>query len=379
MYSKQNPFKAKILSKQLLVKDGSSKQTYHLSLDINGSELKYKPGDSIAIFPQNNPLLVQHILKRLSATGDEIITDKRTGKQITVEKFLTYHANLSRVTSSFLKVIFENENLLENKNKLNDLFQKENKEKLLKYLAQNHPIDVLEEYDVRDLTLQDVCAQFSPLLPRFYSISSAQSVHPDEIHLTVALYTFTHNGEQKFGVASHFLCNIASENETCIPMYIHPTQTFTLPEDDQTPIIMVGPGTGIAPFRAFLQERLNSNTNTKNWLFFGERNKNSDFFYGDYFSDLEKQGKLKLSLAFSRDQEEKIYVQHKMIEESKEIWNWLESGAYFYVCGDAEKMAKDVENALLQIAKQEGNLTDEEAKQYLKSLRSQKRYRTDVY
>jgi sulfite reductase (NADPH) flavoprotein alpha-component len=142
---------------------------------------------------------------------------------------------------------------------------------------------------------------------------------------------------------------------------------------------MVGPGTGIAPFRAFLQERLNSNTNTKNWLFFGERNKNSDFFYGDYFSDLEKQGKLKLSLAFSRDQEEKIYVQHKMIEESKEIWNWLESGAYFYVCGDAEKMAKDVENALLQIAKQEGNLTDEEARQYLKSLRSQKRYRTDVY
>jgi len=221
MYSKQNPFKAKISSKQLLVKDGSSKQTYHLALDITGSDLKYKPGDSIAIFPKNNPLLVEHLLKVLNASGDEIITDKRSGLETTIGNFLTYNANLSRLTSSFLKVIFENEDLQENKAKLDTLFQKENKDKLMEYLARHQPADVLEEYNIKNIPLQEVCSQFSPLLPRFYSISSAQKAHPNEIHLTVALYTFSHNGEQKFGVASHFLCNLAAENHTDIPLDIH--------------------------------------------------------------------------------------------------------------------------------------------------------------
>jgi sulfite reductase (NADPH) flavoprotein alpha-component len=378
-YSKQDPFHAKISKKEILTKDGSSKHTYHIEIDISNSGITYKPGDSIGIFPENDPILVDHLLQALNARGDEIVIDSRTGKNYSVKDFLRFKANLSRLTSSFLKIIFQNEKQSGNKDKLNYLLQKENKEHLMTFLSENDPLDVLKEFRCTELPLQDICNQFGPLLPRFYSISSSQRSHPDHIHLTVALYTFTHSGEQRFGVASHFLCNLAHQEQTLIPLYVHPSHNFFLPDDPNASIIMVGPGTGVAPFRAFLQERIASGASGKNWLFFGERNKDSDYFYGEYFEALAASDQLKVSLAFSRDQEEKVYVQHKMLENGPELWRWLQDGAYFFICGDAQKMAKDVEQTLLQIAMKEGLLSEEEARGYLKTLKADKRYRADVY
>ena len=192
-------------------------------------------------------------------------------------------------------------------------------------------------------------------------------------------FTFTHQGEQRFGVGSHFLCNLATVNATEVPIYVQPAHYFALPPDDTTPMIMVGPGTGVAPYRAFMQERLVKGAQGKNWLFFGERNRKTDYFYEEDWSQWTAQGKLKIDLAFSRDQPEKIYVQHKMYENAKEIWAWLEEGAYFYVCGDAHRMAKDVEATLQKIIQEQGAMTEETARAYVKNLRSQKRYRADVY
>lgn len=378
-YSKAVPYQAKINQKELLAKPGSTKQTYHLSLDIRGSGIQYKPGDSIAVFPQNDPVLVQHLLNALKASGDEIILDSRSGQEFSVRDFLSYKANLARLTSAFLKIVFEHENRHENKNKLSHLLQKENKELLMQYLTGHDPLDVLKEYHDTQIPLQDICAQFGPLLPRFYSISSSQRLNPEEVHLTVALFTFTHSGEQRFGVASHFLCHLAQETTTNIPIYVQPSHSFFLPEDPNASIIMVGPGTGVAPFRAFMQERLSQDASGKNWLFFGERNRESDYFYSEYFEGLASTGKLRLDLAFSRDQPEKIYVQHRMLEQSKDLWRWLQEGAYFYVCGDAQRMAKDVDQTLLSIAQKEGGLSEEESKAYLKSLKAEKRYRADIY
>jgi sulfite reductase (NADPH) flavoprotein alpha-component len=379
IYSKTNPFVSKISDKSLLVANGSSKHTYHLAMDIKNSGLTYKPGDSVAVFAQNNPSLVDHLIKTLGARGDELVQDKRSGLFMPIKEFLTHKANLARLTSSFLKMIFNNKCDSGYKKTLEHLLEKENKDLLMNYLASHHPIDVLKEYGRADLALQDVCDQLGPLLPRFYSISSSQKAHPDEIHLTVALFTYSHSGEQKFGVASHFLCHLAQEQMTEVPLYIQPSHSFLLPEDHNTPIIMIGPGTGVAPFRAFLQERIFLNAPGKNWLFFGERNKDSDFLYGKYFEKLVSEGNLRLDLAFSRDQQEKIYVQHKMLENSSDLWKWLEEGAFFYVCGDAEKMAKDVDLALHTIAEKEGKMSTDEAKAYIKSLKATKRYRTDVY
>jgi sulfite reductase (NADPH) flavoprotein alpha-component len=215
-------------------------------------------------------------------------------------------------------------------------------------------------------------------MPRFYSIASSPKVYADEIHLTVAYSSAHVDGHLIVGVGSHFLCEQAHIESTPIPLYIQPSNHFTLPTPT-TSIILIGPGTGIAPFRAFIQERLATQAEGHNWLFFGERNRATDFYYGDYWTALEAQGRLRLDTAFSRDQAEKIYVQHKMLENKKALWEWLQQGAHLYVCGDAERMAKDVDAALQQIVQEEGLLTEEEARKYLKTLRQEKRYLLDVY
>ncbi|NDD58498.1 MAG: sulfite reductase [Chlamydiae bacterium] len=379
VYSKNSPFEAILSAKEPLSKKNSSKETYHLVLNIRNSGIKYKPGDSVAIFPKNNPALVELIISALKASGEEPIVDPKLGVVYTLKEFLSTRANLSRLTSSFLKVLYAHQLEGEASEKLQRLLAVENKEDLKIFLQQQHPIDALKEFGGADLPLQEICSQFGPLLPRFYSISSSQSTHPDEIHLTVALYTFSAGDEKKFGVASHFLCHLAKIEETRIPIYIQPTVHFTLPDDTNAPIIMIGPGTGIAPFRAFLQERSSTQSPGENWLFFGERNKSTDYFYENYFESLSEAGKLRVDLAFSRDQEKKIYVQHKMWERKEELWCWLKKGAYLFVCGDAQRMAKDVEQTLLLISQEEGNLTEQEAKNFLKALKSEKKYRTDVY
>ncbi|MES2121727.1 MAG: sulfite reductase [Chlamydiota bacterium] len=377
--SRLNPATLTLKERVLLTGPDSTKHTYHVVLDLKNSPIRFKVGDSIGIYPENDPILVQHLIDAMKATGDEPIEDVRSKTMFTLRDFLTRKANLSRVTSSFLKLFYAYEPSHDKKNDLERLLQPDNKPLLSQFLHSHDPLDLFKEYAQAELPLQEICTQFGPLLPRFYSVASSQHWTKEEVHLTVALFTFSHSGQQRYGVGSHFLCQLAQAGSTPIPAYVQPAPHFTLPEDDASPIIMVGPGTGVAPFRAFMQDRIARNAPGKNWLFFGERNRTSDFFYEKEWDAYVNEGKLKLELAFSRDQSEKIYVQHRMLENAKDLWSWLQEGAYFYVCGDAHRMAKDVESTLITIAQEQGNLSEEAAKYYIKTLRSDKRYLADVY
>jgi len=379
IFSKSHPYLATIKERCLLSKPGSTKETYHISLDLKDSGITFRVGDSIGVFAQNDPVLVQHLIEAMQAKGTELIEDPRSKEIMTLRDFLSQKANLSRLNSSFLKLLYSHERFDDKKNQLGNLLREENRALLKEYLSSHDPLDVLREYREANAPLQELCSQFGPLLPRFYSVASSQRVHPHEVHLTVALFTYTHLEEKRFGVASHFLCRLAEENKTPIPIYVQPAHSFTLPEDPNAPIIMIGPGTGIAPFRGFLQERMSRMAKGKNWLFFGERNREFDFSYEDFWNSLIANQFLRMDVAFSRDQQEKIYVQHRMQEHAKDLWKWLQEGAHVFVCGDAQRMAKDVESALHQIACEQGNLNPEEGKQFIKNLRAQKRYLLDVY
>ncbi len=379
LVSRLNPATLTLKERVLLTGPGSTKHTYHVVLDLKNSPIRFKVGDSIGIYPENDPILVQHLIDAMKATGDEPIEDIRSKTQFTLRDFLTRKANLSRVTSSFLKLFYTYEPSHDKKNDLGRLLQPDNKPLLSQFLHAHDPLDLFKEYAQARLPLQEICTQFGPLLPRFYSVASSQHHIQDEVHLTVALFTFSHSGQQRYGVGSHFLCQLAQTGSTPIPAYVQPAPHFTLPENDAAPIIMVGPGTGVAPFRAFMQDRIARRASGKNWLFFGERNRTSDFFYEKEWETYMNEDKLRLDLAFSRDQSDKIYVQHRMLENAKDLWHWLQEGAYFYVCGDAHRMAKDVESTLITIAQQQGNMSEEAAKYYIKTLRSDKRYLADVY
>lgn len=373
-----NPVYVTIKDRFLLTKPGSSKQTYHIVLDLKDTPLSFKPGDSIGIYPQNDPILVEHLIEAMKAYAEDRVTDPKSKRDMTLWEFLSFKANLSRLTSSFLKLFYEYEREHDKKNDLHRLLAQENKVLLKQYLATHDPLSLMREYQDVTAPLQDLCAQFGPLLPRFYSVASSQLVHKEEVHLTVALFTFTHQDEMRYGVGSHFLCHLAKPHQTRIPIYVQTAPHFTLPSDERD-IIMVGPGTGVAPYRSFLQERVQKNAPGKNWLFFGERNAKTDYFYQEEFEMWEKGGKLHLDLAFSRDQPSKIYVQDRMHEHARELWQWIQEGAYFYVCGDAQHMAKDVESMMHQIAHEQGQMSPEDAQNYVRSLRKQKRYLSDVY
>jgi sulfite reductase (NADPH) flavoprotein alpha-component len=369
---KSHPVHVTIKERKRLTKSGSSKETFHITLNLADADVHFEPGDSIGIYGKNDPLLVDHLLQAIGASGNEVIHHTRSGKQLSVREFFSTHANLSRVTSSFLKLLYDHEKSHDRKNQLGHLLDKENRPRMLEFLASHDPLDLFKEYKNTALPLQELCDQFGPLLPRFYSVASSKKTNPREVDLTVALFTFTHGDEQRFGVASHFLCHLADVEKTPVPIYVQPATAFHLPEDPETPIIMIGPGTGVAPFRAYMQERLSSG---KNWLFFGERNRATDFFYEEFWTPLVNSGKLRLTLAFSRDQSEKIYVQHRMKEEASDLWKWIQEGAILYICGDAKEMAKDVTRTLEEIATAHGH----DGKAFLKSLRAEKRLRLDVY
>lgn len=347
-YTRHTPYLAKIRERFLLTKAGSTKQTYHISLEVKHSTLPWRVGDSIGVIPVNEGPLVADILGCLGLSSDEPILDPRSKTPTTLGAYLTHKANLSRVSSS--------------------LFRGEAR----------HLIDFLEIHRPK-LSAQELCNGLLPLLPRLYSIASSEQVFPHELHLTVSYISYELRGRKRVGVASHFLCELAQEGITPIPIYVQPTDHFCLPEDPQASIILIGPGTGVAPFRAFLQERIALKAPGRNWLFFGERHRATDFYYEEFWLELEKQGHLRLDLAFSRDGATKTYVQHKMLEQKKDLWNWLQQGSFLYVCGDAEEMAKDVDAALRQIAIEEGGLTEDQARQYLKQLRKERRYLLDVY
>ncbi len=374
-----SPFPAQILERRLLTKTGSTKATYHLTLDIAASGIVFKVGDSLGVYGQNSPSLVNDILSALHASGDESIIDPKSQTLTSLRSFLTLRANIGRSNMALLQLLNDQNVSAGARTQIDALLQPGGEDALKLFLQKHDPLDILRLTGHVDIPLQDFCNQFSPLLPRFYSIASSQMHTPHQVDLTVALSSYLHNGEERFGVASYFLCHLAQEGETSIPVYVQPTPHFTLPSDPNAPIIMIGPGTGVAPFRGFLQERLSTGASGKNWLFFGERNRSTDFFYEEFWLNLHAEGLLHLDLAFSRDQAEKVYVQHLLMEKQAGLWSWLQDGALIYVCGEAENMAKAVEESWLEIFQRQGCMSLEEAKIYLRKLKKEKRYLTDVY
>lgn len=352
---------ARLKERCCLTGPGSTKRTYHVSLDTSFAPFPFSPGDSIGVLPSHDPQVVDAVLERLGATGEEEVFDKRAKERVPFRLFLEKRANLSKLTSAFLPLV--------------EAYDPQAPKPELQGLAL---IDLLADYPALTPTPQEIADRLLPLMPRFYSIASSDKLFREEIHLLVSAQSYQVRDEVRYGVGSHFLCELA-DHQTPIPIYLQPSNGFGLPEDPATPLLMIGPGTGVAPFRAFLQERLAVGASGEHWLFFGERSRNSDFYYADYFLELEKQRRLRLSLAFSRDGAEKYYVQHRMREEAKEVWRYIEGGAITYICGDASRMAKEVELTLVEIAAEQGKMGMESALQFWKGQRRAGKLLLDVY
>ena len=270
------------------------------------------------------------------------------------------------------------ENLSE-KEILKSFLANANLEIINKYLYNREFIDLAEEFPSVRLTPQEYIENLKRLSPRLYSIASSPKIYPNEVHLTVAVLRYTSNHRERVGVASTYLTDRLILNKSEIPVFISHSH-FKLPENPAKDIIMVGPGTGVAPFRAFIQDHLARKGTGRTWLFFGERTKKNEYLYGDELDNYDRNNQIqRLDLAFSRDQPEKVYVQHKMAENAEKLWEWIQSGAHFYVCGDAKHMAKDVEAQFMQILQNQGNMSEEEAKVYFKQMKKEKRYQKDVY
>lgn len=380
LYHKQNPFLAAIKERYALSKPGSKKNTQHLVLDLRGSGMRYEVGDNIGIFPQHDPELVEKTLQALKAKGREIIKNKHTGEFIPLVDYLTLKANITEISPKLFREIAARQTDADKKHRLEELLQENQREACKSYLEKHEVWDFLLSNDEVDLTPQEFSDLLMPLLPRFYSISSSQKIVGDEVHLTVAPLEYESNGHKRRGVCTHYLCSLVELHAPVIPVFVQSSHGFGLPQDPHTPLIMIGPGTGIAPFRAFMQERFyHHQSKGRHWLFFGEWTRSFDFFYQEEWEELSKKGHLRMELAFSRDQEHKVYVQHKMWEAGEELYQWLEEGAYLYVCGDAQSMAKDVETMLQSIVQEFGAKDQQAAREYIKLLRKQKRYLRDVY
>lgn len=377
-YTRTHPFIATLTDRHSLTKSTSSKTTMHLVLDISGSDMRYKVGDSIGIYPLNDPSIVNRILKALDVRGDVSITTK-TGVEMHLQQFLSSKANLHSCSTNLVRAIVQRQDNAKKRGFLEQLLAEDQKDALKDYLEQRHVWDLLQENAEARLEPQELVGFLMPLLPRFYSIASSMMAVGEEIHLTVTLTQYETNAQRRLGVASHYLCHLAPLHEAVIPLYLQPSKDFTLPAEDATSIIMIGPGTGVAPYRGFMQERMLRGAVGRHWLFFGERHRATDFFYEEYWREIEARGQLRVDLAFSRDQADRIYVQHRMLERGAELYRWIAEGATVYVCGDASRMAKDVDQALQMIFKEHGHLDDQGASEALKNLRKEKRYLRDVY
>ena len=368
-YHKANPFPAKMIERTLLNQPGSTKKTYHIVLDLNHSGLSYEVGDAVGIFPQNPPIIVEKLLQVLGKTGEEKIKNPRSDEILSVRDFLLNKANLMRIPKELFNTISSN----------HPLADQNSTEDRKKFISSHDLLDFFTTFSCSEIPLQMLASLISPLLPRFYSIASSQKVVGNYVHLLVASFLYPRGEKIYGGLTSDFLCEGAILNKTRLPTYIHPTINFKLPTNLQTPILMIGPGTGVAPYRAFLQERIYQKATGKNWLIFGERNKAYDYYYQDYFTSLENNLFLKIDTAFSRDQKEKFYVQHCLLNNGKKVWEWLLDNATIYICGDAKQMAKDVLHALESIIQKYGMLSHIEAKDYIRQLKRNKKLLMDVY
>ena len=368
--TKDNPYSSELLVNRLMT-EGSDKETRHFELSLKDSGLEYLPGDSLGVVPTNCEEVIDDLLAAVGLSGDETV-------EIGDEHVILRDALMHRLACTVLsKIQIKKFNEIARSEQLSDLLQIANKDSLVDYMWGRELIDLFLEFPQSGLSAQDFVGLLRPMPPRLYSIASSLSAHAEEVHLTVAVVRYEGNGRKRKGVCSSYLAERVGDT---IPCYLHPNKNFKLPEDSSTPIIMVGPGTGIAPFRAFIEERQATGAKGQNWLFFGDRSQNTDYLYGNEWESYQKEGILnELDLAWSRDQQEKVYVQHKMLEKKAELWSWLQNGAVFYVCGDASRMAKDVDQALRTVAQDEGSMNEEEAATWIKGLQKERRYLKDVY
>ncbi|QTN31963.1 assimilatory sulfite reductase (NADPH) flavoprotein subunit [Akkermansiaceae bacterium] len=373
-YGKKNPFPSEVIDNLLLNGEGSAKETIHVELSLDGSGMGYEPGDALAVQPTNCPSMVKDILAAAKLTGTEEIEVKGAGKKLLADA-LREDFDITALSKAVLKKLAE----ASGSATLAALLEDDAKERLHEYINGREIIDALIDYAPKGLSAESLAGIFRKLPIRLYSIASSQLAHPDEVHLTVAAVRYETHGRLRKGVCSTYLADVAKAGQK-VSVFVQPNKNFRLPADGGTPIIMVGPGTGIAPFRSFVEHRAALGASGKNWLFFGDQRYTYDFLYQLEWQDFLKNGHLtKLDLAFSRDQPEKVYVQDKMLEKGAELYAWLEEGAHFYVCGDASRMAADVHEALISIVKNYGAKSREEAEAYVEGLKKSKRYQRDVY
>lgn len=380
VYHKDNPFPARLKENRLLNKPGSHKETRHLVVDISGSDLHYKVGDSLGVFPTNRASEVDEIIQRLGVSGNELVSPAmlKLAAPISLREALTSRLALAKPTRKILETLAAKATDAADKAKLATLLAPEGKDALAGYLEDREYVDLLTEFPSAKLTPQELVDHLRKLMPRLYSIASSSKPYPTEVHLTVAIVRYETNHRSRVGVASSFLADRAAP-PTPVPVFVSDSH-FGVPEDKAKDIIMVGPGTGIAPFRAFMQERIATGATGRNWVFFGDQHRATDFLYEEEWTKWQAEGKLqRLDTAFSRDQILKVYVQDRMRENAAELWAWIKNGAHFYVCGDAKRMAKDVDTALHDVIGQQGGLDAAAAIEYVKQMKKDKRYQRDVY
>ena len=373
-HDRRIPLTTRLLKCTSLVQPGSAKDTRLIVFDLKGTALPYNAGDSLGVFPENCPDMVQWILDALDATGAEHVSAPGGGRVSLHEALLTCY-DLKKCRPTLIELLAESATDVRHGAALRAMLAEDGAGVPEGYEL----IDLLLEFPSARPPIERLVAALSPLNPRLYSIASSPLQHPDQVHLTVGVLRYVNpRGRQCKGIASTFLAERARIGAS-VRVFLHASK-FRLPDDDNTPIIMVGPGTGIAPFRAFLQERSARGAKGKNWLFFGEQHRKFDFLFESELVDYHQRGLLtRLDTAFSRDQQAKLYVQHRMLENARELWAWLSEGAYFYVCGDARRMAKDVNETLKQIAVAEGNMSNDAASAFLSDLTKSSRYQRDVY
>lgn len=372
-YNRTNPFKAEVLENLNLNGRGSDRETRHIELSLEGSNLDYEPGDSLGVFPENHPRLVDELIAAMGWNADERVTVNKSGEQVSVYEALLHYFEITSVTKPVAQELAK----LSPDSGLANLLA--NDAEFRNVMNSCDLLDLVQDYNLKGIPAGEFVAVLRKIPARLYSIASSSKSFPDEVHLTVRTVRYEARGRERYGVCSVHLAERIETGDS-LPVYIQHNPNFKLPENPDAPIIMIGPGTGVAPFRSFLGEREETGAEGKTWLFYGDQHFLTDFLYQTEWQRWLKDGVLtKMDVAFSRDTEHKVYVQHRMLENSKELYQWLQEGAVIYVCGDEKKMAHDVHGALATILEQEGGLTSEQASEYLTRLQQEKRYQRDVY
>ena len=372
-YGKKRPFPSPVINSYNLNGEGTDRETYHIEFSLEGSGLEYETGDALSVFSHNPEEAVDEILKNLSFKPTEEVP-LPNGKEATLREALITSYDIRSLNKSLLTKWQETSG----SPFLRSLIEGGEKADFEDFCWGRELIDLIVDHPADFGDAEEFVGVLKKLQPRLYSIASSPKAHPGEVHLTVAVVRYESHGRQRGGVCSTYFSDRMGDSAPGV--FVHHNKAFRLPEDLNKDVIMVGPGTGIAPFRAFLEERKATKAPGRNWLFFGNPHAATDFIYEEEITAMQKEGVInKLDLAFSRDQADKIYVQDRMLESGAELWSWLQDGGYFYVCGDASRMAKDVDNALHKIAQDHGGLTEEAAIDYFKQLKKEKRYARDVY